>query len=400
MVNYSGITVNITDSGLGRQSPGKDYYSGLIFQAPTSPASWDSSGIERVTSVSFAEAKGLTVALFPLAHYHISEFFRITEKYNVSAFIDVMFANITAGTYDGTEIITLQDNANGALRQIAVMLTDTFAESMVTVSDDKAILLDNAGTPTNIYLCADIATASTLTDLRLLDKKWVSVNIAQDSGGVGGALFTSSGKSVGTLGVQLGITAVAKVHESIGRGTFDVSGGTELQTLAFVDGSLISALTTAVLVEQLDSYGYSILVNVPNKAGSYWFKDSPTASANTSDFVSQRLNRVIGKAKRLLLENYAPYRESPLYINPTTGFLTEKTIQEFTLIGENSLNVLAIAGEISFDQATGKIPNNAITIDPTQNVLTSNEIKINAKIVPVGVASAITITLGLTTSIQ
>ena len=66
---------------------------------------------------------------------------------------------------------------------------------------------------------------------------------------------------------------------------------------------------------------------------------------------------------------------------------------------EDALRNLAVAREISVIPETGRIPDNSVTIDPDQNVLTSNKVEINAKVVPVGVADDIDVSLSLATTI-
>ena len=58
------------------------------------------------------------------------------------------------------------------------------------------------------------------------------------------------------------------------------------------------------------------------------------------------------------------------------------------------LEQMAQAGEISVDQATGKLPPGSVLIDPDQDVLATSEVVITVKIVPVGVARTIVVNIG------
>jgi len=393
------IIVNIQDGGLGRLSAGKDFYTGVIFQSTTKPSGFGSANIKRVYSLKGAVSLGLTSALFPVEYYHISEYFRILSKLNKSGFLDVGFFNITTDAFDGTEIATMQTNANGELRQIGVYLIDTMKDAFVTAANTVAQALDDAGTPVSVYLVADITDYAAVSDLRALNKKWVSTCIAQDGAGAGAALFTSEGYSISCLGALLATTACAKVHESIGWvGKFDISDAVELDTLALSDGTLISELTDAE-IDSLNTKGYSLLMKRKNVSGSYWYVDAPTASIGTSDYYSQRQNRTVAKAKRLILQYLAPAQGMPLYLNPANGQMTEITIASLTDYCENALREMAIAQEISTDVATGTVPKDSISINPTQNVIVAGKVEIIAKIVPVGSADSIEVSLGLTTQI-
>ncbi len=385
------IRVYITDGGLGRVAAGRDWYSGMLFQDATLPAGYGTDNVKRISSIKQAETFGITVALFPVAHYHISEFFRVSQKLGSSVWIDIGFYPISTAAFDGTEIVTMQDNAGGELRQIGVFLVDPYAVGFVTGANTKAQDLDDRGFPTSVYLASDL-DLTTPTDLRSLDSKWVSVVAGQDGNGVGAALFTSEGYSITDLGALLGATAHARVHERIGWvQKFDVSGITELQTLALCDGTLISTLTDAE-INTLYDYGHTFLVK-RRIAGSYYYADSMTAAIGTSDFTEQRLNRTIGKAKRLILEYLAPMQNSPLYVNPTTGKMTEQTIGVFNSYTRAALDILAQAEEISYDLNSGSIPVGSISIDPDQNVLATNKVSIIAKVIPVGAAGLVDVSL-------
>jgi len=392
------INVIIQDGGLGRVASGKDWATGLIFQSATLPSGLIADTPIHINTLKDAEAKGITVALFPVEHYHLEEFFRVTKKFKTAVWVSVMFSNIATGTYDGTVIKTMQDAENGALRQIGVYLIDPFATDIITTSDTIAEALNVAGFPVSVYVSADVADHSALTDARSLNKKWVSTILAQDGNGKGSALYTTEGYSIGTIGAVLGATASANVHERIGWvEKFDISGDTELQTLALVDGSLITPALD-VMIDQLNDYGYTVMV-YRRVAGSYIYTDAVTASAEMSDYTEQRFNRTIGKAKRLILTELAPMQNAPIYVNPTTGKMTEKTISVIKNTVLSALNQLAINQELSFDFNTGRIPDDSVTIDPDQDVLTTNKIVINASVVPVGTAGEMDINLSFTTSI-
>jgi len=391
------IKVTIQSGGLGRLPAGEDYYTGIIFQNASSPASWDASGIEVLYSVAEAEDLGLTSALFPVEHYHITEFFRLMTKWQINGVLYVYIANITATQFAGTEIGEIQTAAEGKLRQIGVFLTDPYTDGDLGDCQTAAVALDTAGTPASILFAADVADYTALTDARTLSSKWVTPVLAQDGAGTGSDLFTSEGYSITCIGAALAALAYAKVHESIGWvGKFDISGATELQTLALADGTLISTLTDAALSAVADD-GY--LIAVKRLVSGSYFYDSPTAEAATSDFAYIETNRTIAKAKRLLLQSFAPLQNSPLYVNATTGKLSEQTIATFEAKGIQALNTMAQAGEISVDDQTGRIPTNSIQINPDQNVLSTSKIVILIRLVPVGVARVIEVSLSFAVSV-
>jgi hypothetical protein len=394
------IRVYITDGGLGREASGRDWYTGLIFQNSTLPSGFAADDrIKRVYSLAFAEGLGITADLFPVEHYQISEYFRLSDKFDNSVWLDVGIYAIGTGLFDGSEIQLMQDNARGELRQIGVFLVDPFATSFITGANTVAESLNGDGFPTSVYLAADFADLTTPTDLRALSSDWVSTIIAQDGAGTGAALFVSEGYSIPAIGAILAATAFAKVHERIGWvGKFDLSGVTELQTLAICDGTLVEDLTD-VQIDDYNTKGYTLML-YRRVAGSYVYTDAVTASLETSDFTEQRFNRTIGKTKRRLLEELAPLQNAPLYVNAKTGKLTEQTIGVFDAECRAALGTLAEKQEISIDPDTGRVPKNSVTIDPDQDVITTNKIVIGVKVVPVGAAGAIDVNLSFALSIS
>jgi len=393
MALKNDIIVTLSDGGIGRLASGKDYYTGVIFQG-TKPVGYGTDSIKRVYSLAQAVGYGITEAAFPVEYYHVSEYFRILSKFRVSGFIDVMFSAIGTGLFDGTEITTICKNSNYELRQVGVFLIDPFASGFVTAANTKAQALDDAGYPVSVVLACDFANFTTPTDLKALDKKWVSTCIGQDGGGVGTTLFASEGYSITCLGAMLGTIAAAKVSENIGYvEKFDVSGVTELQTLALCDGTLVNTLTDAQ-IDALNDEGYTLLVN-RRVAGSYFY-DDPTGGIETSDYTYLSNVRAISKAKRLLLQYLAPLQNMPLFVNASTGLMNEQTIGKFTAKCQEALNNMAVNQELQVDQSTGRIPDGSISIDPTQNVLTTSKVAILVRIQPIGVARMIDVNLGFT----
>ena len=132
----------------------------------------------------------------------------------------------------------------------------------------------------------------------------------------------------------------------------------------------------------------------PNLTGT-WFNDSHCAILPTSDYAYIERNRTICKVARVAYSGLAPLINGPLELN-SDGTLTTGTINTLKgAIVANLRNMLQ-NGEISGN------PNDVykmVYIDPTQNVLSTSTVKVILRIVPVGVARSIQVTLGFTTSL-
>lgn len=392
----AGITFTLGEGGLGRALPGEDHISGIIFQNASLPSGFGTSDrIKRVTTLAEAVALGVTVASFPVEHYHISEFFRANPK----GILYVGIYAITTDAYDGSELTLIQQYAQGKIRQCGVFLVDTFTTADITQSQTKLDALTADKMPMSVLFASDMSATdiSTLlagTDPRTLDSENVSVVFSEDGGATGAALAVSEGYSITTLGHTLGTVSLSKVHENIGWvGKFNASDGTELETLNFATGETLLAQSSATLTS-LATAGYIFLEKKVGKTGSF-YRDSPTATLATSDYAYVENKRTIDKATRGIYSNVLDLVNSPLYVDADTGKLSEATIALFRNETLQPLETMAANGEISTG-ASGELPEDTVTIDPDQNVLSTSTINIVVKIRPVGVARTIAVTIGFT----
>lgn len=355
-----------------------------------------SSGAGTDTTVQFTGGVGSEIA--PM-YYQISEFFKMAEIVNGLAQGVLYIGIYNIVTWDGSEISLIQDFAEGKVRQMAVYLQDTFASSMVTVSQTVCETLRTAGKPLSVLLTADFSatTLSALADMRALDSENVSVIIGEDKSGEGKRLTGVLGRSVSCIGITTGSVAVAAVMENIGwRGKFDVTHGTEYEELQFVTGEAFSVQSTTTL-QGLTNSGYIYLTKEIGINGSY-HNDAPTATLVTSDYAYLENNRTIDKATRLVRTNLTPKINSPLYVNADDGKLSDSTIEDFKNDAFKALEQMARDLEISTNP-DGNLPANSVVIDPDQNVLSTSEIILTVTIVPVGVARTITVNIGFAVSI-
>lgn len=393
------ITITRANGGLGRQAPGEDYISGLIFVNATAPTGMTIGVASSVKTLAEAESLGITASLFPVPHYHISEFFKMREKFTGLAQGILWIGFYTA--FATTTIPAMQNNAGGKIRQVGVFLTDAFLSTLVTTCQTGATTCENSNMPLSVMLAADFTAvaSSALADLRALNAKNVTVVIGEDGSGTGKTLRTSTTKSVTHLGAALGCAASAGVHENIGWvEKFPVQHDDEytIIQLATSDPNIIN--TSNTIVDDLTTKGYCFLTSYVGVSGAY-NNDAPTAVTVSSDYAYLENNRTIDKAVRQVRAALVPKINNPLYVDSETGKLSNGTISTFKAVAMTALESMAAAGEISV-KADGTLPTNSVLIDPDQNVLSSSKIEITIKIVPVGVAREIAVTIGFTTKIQ
>lgn len=353
-----------------------------------------STGAGTDTETQFASGVGSIIAI---NYYHVSEFFALSQSITGLA-QGILYIGIYTA-YDGTQLKLVQDFSEGTIRQIGVFSPDTFASSLVTESQTGATQLETENQPLSVLVTADFTatTLSALADMRALSSKNVSVVIGEDNGNDGGALAGIEGFSISSLGATMGALANAAVNENIGwRQKFDMIHGSEFEGLQFVTGEAYSIQSQVTLTE-LRNKGYVFLTKEININGSF-HDDAPTSVLITSDFAYIENMRTIDKAARLIRENLVPKINAPLFVNASTGKLTDATIEDFKNDAFRALENMAAATEISTNE-DGTLPANSVTIDPDQNVLSTSEIILTVTIVPVGVARSIVVNIGFAVSV-
>lgn len=139
-----------------------------------------------------------------------------------------------------------------------------------------------------------------------------------------------------------------------------------------------------VLLDDLDDKGYIFPIRYSGRTNGIYISKDQTCS--TGDYRTIARNRTINKSRRAVRAALLPYVNSPLLVNPTTGYLAASKITAFkTLVGE-------VLSKMKADQ---EISGYAVTIDPNQNVLVNDTLKISYVLVPVGVATKIYVEEGL-----
>lgn len=322
--------------------------------------------------------------------YHISEFFRLQPQ-------GVLYVAYYS-SYAATNVDLVQNFAQGEIRQLAVNhdFSTAFATSIVTGLQARATALQALYKPLSIIHNPEISGTSALSalvDLTGLASKNVSVSIGQDGAGYGYYLWKATGKSIGSLGAVLGAESYAKVGESIAWvGKFNMSNGNELDTLMFgINASGTNVLYNAVADSQLttlNAYGYEFLRKLIGITGSY---NTPpvTCTLASSDYHTRYANRVIDKATRVVRTGLLPDLSSPVQLN-SDGTMANTVVAFLESEAGQFLEQMVRDGELSRFK---------VTINPAQNVLTSNKITVTVKLLPIGVADFIEVNIGFTTNI-
>ena len=329
---------------------------------------------------------GVASLLAPM-WYHISEYFRTQPQGNL--FVGVYDI---PSSYTFSEAQLMQNFAVGKIRQMGVYVDGTtFSTTHMNSLQTIGLAMDAVHMPISSFIYASniVGTALTaLTDLSLLSDYKVTASIGQDGGSLGSTLFKTYGKSITAMGAELGVVSRSQVSESIGWvGKFNVGTGTELNVVAFADGTLYRTASTG-LINQLNSYRYTFLTKRVGLDGT-WFNDSHTAIAQNNDYAYIENNRTIDKAIRNLYTAYLPSLSSPIVFNPD-GTISDNTTAALIATGSQGLDQMVRDSDLS-----GKL----ILINPSQPAAATSTIAITAELLGVGVARNINVKIGYVLSL-
>ena len=365
-------------------------------------------GITKYTGVSTADL------MFGIPYYHIAHFF---AKQGDTGRLFIAFADCTS---NWDIIDQMQRTAERKINQLGIYteqplwsITDdtatTYNLNLVGDLQTKALAMQTDNAPLSILLSANSAIVKTsATDQKTVDltkiptcikaARFVSVLLGQSHDDTVAAmqLANTNCTPIGTVGAAVGCCADASVEESIacvrdfelsaqfpsiemgfGDMTIDATTGKFTSTL------LYSSLNSAQL-DALEDKGYIFLCQYAGLEWNVYFTKDRTCSSD--DYRTIARNRTINKSRRAVRVALLPYINSPLLVDPTTGYLSSAKITVFKNIVTDILSTMKANGEIS---------GYTVTISSTQNVIQTDTLQIDYTIVPLGEAENIAVTEGL-----
>lgn len=402
-------------AGYGKNNESKLKLNDVIYITNRKSAVNDFGIIDRVDVIDPDEENNENF-LHGIPAYHIREFFRMAGNVDGPGKLYVMFADCST---DWNAIDVMQRVAGGMINQLGVWTeqplwkldgdADKYNLNLVKGLNDKAEALAAQNQPLSIVLCANPSNTGAQTsaakqvDLNkiptaICESSRVSVIFGQASHETIARMQyrNVNNTPVGFLGAVLGAIVKANVHESIawvkqfnlfaddfqnielGFGDINLNADDEFTSLNMYES------LSPVLLDELDDKGYIFPIKYSGRENGVYISRDQTCSHG--DFRTIARNRTINKSRRQVRTVLLPYVNSPLLVNPSTGYLAASKITAFkTLIGD-------ILGKM---QAAQEISGYAVTIDPNQNVLVNDTLKISYVIVPVGVATRIYVEEGL-----
>jgi hypothetical protein len=384
---FSEVSITVAGGGIGRRAPNQDKISGYVVWNAATPSGFASVIYQKVFTLAQAEGLGIvTGSTFDSEHYQISEFFRANDEGELW-----IAWNGAAADPTFQEIVDLQQAASGTIRQMMMVSTAVFDGLEPTAITAKLALIPS-DQPLSVVFAAEFSTltAATLPDLRALTSPKVSVVVAQAGDGAAKAITDVTNISLANVGAALGTLSRAGVQESIGHpARFNsLSNGSDMEVLMYGTGENVADLTITQQ-EAVKTLGYLVArKRQPQLAGSFWER-VPTSVVFTDDFAFIENNRVIDKAIRLVSAALTPQLQSGLLLN-TDGTLSDSTVGFFKDLCEDPLTGM---------QSDIEISDSEVLIDPLQDVLATSTLEVTIRILPIGIAEFISVTIGLTAEI-
>ena len=401
-------------AGYGKNNDSKLKLGDVAYITSLKSATTDFGIIERVETTEDDESN--VNFLHGIPAYHIREFFRMSGNVDGSGRLYVMFADCSSN-WDAID--AMQRVAGGMINQLGVWTEQPlwllngseqkYNLNIIPTLNGKAEALSNQHQPLSIVLSANPSnTGGESADNKQIDlnkipsaiceSRRVSAIFGQARSSVINTMQKRNANNtpVGFLGAMMGAIARAGVQESVAWvktfNLFDVNfqdielgfGDINLDAEEeFISLNMYESLSP-VLLDDFDEKGYIFPMKYAGRENGVYISKDQTCSRG--DYRTIARNRTINKSRRSVRAALLPYVNSPLLVNPATGFLAPAKISAFkTLIGD----ILAKM------QAAQEISGYAVNIDPNQNVLIDDTLRISFVLVPVGVATKIYVEEGL-----
>lgn len=384
------VNINVVNGALGLVPASEDGTVGMLLQGiATGSLSLLTPAV--ITSLADAEALGLTEAYDTTntvrVWKHIRDFYATA---GTNARLWIMLTSQAVSMEDMVDVSEanyakkLLDAAQGEVRLLAVTRSpasgytptvtngiDVDVENAINLAQALATAYTAAFTPIRVILEARHYNGNTanLSNLKARDDNRVQVML--------GDTVTGGGAAVGLL---MGRYASDPVQRNPGR----VKTGSVPINDVYL-GSETLAQATLGDVAAINDKGFVTLRTYAGRAGFY-FTDDPTCTAATDDYSSLARGRVIDKAIRLAYVTYVNEILDEVEVNPTTGRIAAVKARYYEAIIESQINTSMTSVQ--------EVVSVRAVCDAAQNVLSTNRIVIQLRVVPFGYAKEIVVNLG------
>ena len=376
-MSLPNVNITLGNGNIGTVTLSDDGIAGLILTGKAVLSTLELNKVYVIASTGDLKKLGLTAENNPLAYKEVLGFY---ESAGDGAELHLLVVDAAKTLTEicsmeaGSPLKTLIDSAAGRIRLVGINRNpEAEYEPTVTSGIDQDVITAVTATQQVIdsYLkqiapfvallpaLAWNGTTDSLYQPREGSQDSVSVVMASD-GKYGASEYYSA-----AIGKVLGRLATCAVNISPAR---------------VRDGSLVAAgyLTNGKKPEEsyslwnaLHDAGYIFYRTYIGKNG-YYLNDDPTAVATTNDYHRLSLTRVIQKALVICYKTYIDEILDSVAVDPETGKLPQPMCKYYEQLLVRAVNT-NMEGEISGFTAY---------IDPNQDLISTNVLKVQAKVVP------------------
>ena len=383
-----GVNITLANGQLGATVQTNDGVVGLVCTGGIDGYALNAGLL--ITSMANAAVQGVTAAGSPFLYRQLNDFFTLAGS-GSQIYVLPVTNTVTLGQMD-SYAASLRAFAQGKIKVMGITTDDTEVYGgAVTVTNglnaDVYTLLAamvtecaNAFAAQQPYRCIIGGTSYNGVPADLVDETAGTTNnrcailIGDNGNAPGGATDQAC------VGALLGDIATLPVQRKISR----VRNGPMPNVVANIGAITVGDAAHAGDYSVIAEKGFITWWTYPNVAGLYWSGDD-TCSAKTDDYHYLARGRVIDKAHILAYTTFVQEVDDEMAVN-ADGTLDAGFCKWLSAQIVNQINTAMTAN--------GEISSVSCFIDPSQNILANNQLAVVLKIVPVGYATDIEVTLG------
>lgn len=377
------VTINLASGQLGQVLLLADGVAGMVLHGVS--AGSITAGVPfRVTSLASAETLGLAAGTNPLAYKQVKEFY---DEAGEGAPLWLM---LVANTMTKAQMVD-KTNANGLIKLLDAAAGEV---CIVGIADDKTGHTVTNGIDADAYAAVNALPVLATYYAFTKHAPFRAIIGAGDFNGTASDLTAQTGNSVNRAALLIGDTVASSKTACVGLALGRLAKVPVQRKISRVkDGRLqasvmyIGAADAAVYqdAETIHDKFFITLRTFPQKTG-YFFTGDRTCTSSTDDYNMLARGRVIDKAHRIAYLTFLEEVDDEVPVDSETGKLAAgycKTLEQKII---NQINLAMTAN--------GEVSGVSCFIDPDQNVLSTNQVKVNLGVTPVGYASEIVVNLG------
>ena len=387
------VNITLTNGALGATLQTSDGVAGLVVTGTNVSGGLQNGMPVLLTGLASLAEHGVDASNNAFVYKQVQEFYTEAgegaELYLMMAKPELNVAALSEFTTE-TGVVKLLNYAQGRIKLLGVVTNDeavatttgTPTDNSHGVNDDVYTAITNMQTVADAYFATHSPFRAIIGGTSYNNDAGTLTNVST------GAVCNSTAILIGDtvtgngacVGLMLGRLSVIPTMRKVSR----VRTGPMKNTTAWVGSAAVGA--SGGEIAAIARRGYITWCTYPNVSG-FFFSGDDTCSSTTDDYHFLSRGRVIDKAHILAYTTFVQEVDDEVPVNADgtldAGFckwLSQQIVNQVN-------NAMTINKEIS---------SVSCFIDPAQNILSTNKLRVILRIVPVGYATDIEISLGFT----